>query len=58
MHVRFFGDTLGGVAVTAAGHQFVKFPNVVFLRRQAPTGGSKGSTVDHISALDALEVLV
>jgi predicted enzyme related to lactoylglutathione lyase len=49
-HLKFFGETLGGVPATAAGQQFVKFPNVlVFLRRQAPTGGSKGSTVDHVA---------
>ena len=49
-HDKFFGDTLGGVPVTAAGQHFVKFPNVlVFLRQQPPTGGSKGSTVDHVA---------
>ena len=48
-HLKFFGDTLGGVPMTVAGQQIVKFPNVlVFLRRQAPTGGSKGSSVDHV----------
>jgi predicted enzyme related to lactoylglutathione lyase len=49
-HIKFFADTLGGTSVTAAGQQIVKFPNVlVFLRRQAPTGGSKGSVVDHVA---------
>jgi catechol 2,3-dioxygenase-like lactoylglutathione lyase family enzyme len=49
-HLEFFGATLGGVPATAAGQQLVKFPNVfVFLRRQPPTGGSKGSTIDHIA---------
>jgi predicted enzyme related to lactoylglutathione lyase len=49
-HLEFFGETLGGVPATAAGQRLVKFPNVlVFLRRQPPTGGSKGSTVDHIA---------
>ena len=49
-HLKFFGDTLGGVPAIAAGQQMVKFPNVfVFLRRQTPTGGSKGSTIDHIA---------
>ncbi len=49
-HIKFFADTLGGVSVTAAGQQIVKFPNVlVILRRQPPTGGSKGSVVDHVA---------
>ena len=49
-HLKFFGDTLGGVPATAAGQRFVKFPNVlVFFRRQVPTGGSKGTTVDHVA---------
>jgi catechol 2,3-dioxygenase-like lactoylglutathione lyase family enzyme len=49
-HLEFFGATLRGVPATAAGQQLVKFPNVlVFLRRQPPTGGSKGSTIDHIA---------
>lgn len=49
-HLKFFGETLGGVPAIAAGQQLVKFPNVfVFLRRQPPTGGSRGSTVDHIA---------
>jgi catechol 2,3-dioxygenase-like lactoylglutathione lyase family enzyme len=47
--VRFFADTLGGTPITVAGRQIVKFPNVlVFIREQKPTGGSKGSSVDHI----------
>ena len=48
-HLKFFGDTLGGTPLTVAGRQIVKFPNVlVFLRQQTPTGGSKGSSVDHL----------
>lgn len=48
-HVKFFAGTLGGVPATVAGQQIVKFPNVfVFLRQQKPTGGSRGSAVDHI----------
>jgi catechol 2,3-dioxygenase-like lactoylglutathione lyase family enzyme len=48
-HTKFFAGTLGGVPVTVAGQPIVKFPNVlVFLRRQPPTGGSEGSSVDHI----------
>jgi predicted enzyme related to lactoylglutathione lyase len=49
-HVTFFATTLGGTSVTTAGQPIVKFPNVLLLlRRQAPTGGSKGSTIDHIA---------
>ena len=48
-HSRFWVDTLGGVPITIAGRQIVKFPNVlVFLREQAPTGGSIGTTADHL----------
>jgi catechol 2,3-dioxygenase-like lactoylglutathione lyase family enzyme len=48
-HTTFFAGTLGGVPITMAGEQIVKFPNVlVFLRRQPPRGGTKGSSVDHI----------
>jgi len=47
--VKFFADTLGGAPITVAGRQMVKFPNViVMLREQKPTGGSKGSSVDHL----------
>jgi catechol 2,3-dioxygenase-like lactoylglutathione lyase family enzyme len=47
--LKFFGDTLGGTPVVVAGRQIVKFPNVlVMLREQKPTGGTKGTSVDHI----------
>ena len=47
--LKFFGETLGGTPITVAGRQIVKFPNVlVMLREQKPTGGSKGSSVDHL----------
>jgi catechol 2,3-dioxygenase-like lactoylglutathione lyase family enzyme len=47
--LKFFADTLGGTPLTVAGRQMVKFPNVlVILRQQPPTGGSKGSSVDHL----------
>jgi catechol 2,3-dioxygenase-like lactoylglutathione lyase family enzyme len=48
---RFFVDTLGGTAIKVGTNnlEIVKFPNVlIFFRAQAPTGGSKGSTADHI----------
>jgi len=48
---KFFANTLGGSAIKAgtANAEIVKFPNVlIFFRVQAPTGGSKGTTADHI----------
>lgn len=48
---KFFADTLGGTAIKfgANNADIVKFPNVlIFFRQQAPTGGSKGTTADHI----------
>jgi len=46
---KFFVDTLGGVPVTVAGREIVKFPNaLVFLREQKPTGGNRGTTVNHL----------
>lgn len=49
-HMRFWVDTLGGKAGTFAGRApIAMFPNaLVFLREQDPTGGSIGSTVDHV----------
>jgi catechol 2,3-dioxygenase-like lactoylglutathione lyase family enzyme len=45
----FFAETLGGTPITVAGRQIVKFPNVlVFLREQKPTGGTKGTSMDHL----------
>lgn len=49
---KFFVDTLGGTPITVGtytGAEIVRFPNVlVFIRRQAPTGGSRGTSVNHI----------
>src|SRR5262245_25147166 len=51
---KFFGDTLGGTVVTigtgARRQEIVQFPNVLIFFRpmQAPTGGSIGTTVNHI----------
>jgi catechol 2,3-dioxygenase-like lactoylglutathione lyase family enzyme len=51
---KFFGDTLGGTVVTIGSgdrrQQIVQFPNVLIFFRpmQAPTGGSIGTTVNHI----------
>ena len=48
---KFFVNTLGGTAIKfgANNAEVVKFPNVlVFFRMQAPTGGTIGTTVNHI----------
>jgi predicted enzyme related to lactoylglutathione lyase len=51
---KFFVDTLGGSAVTIGSgdrqQEIIKFPNVLIFFRpmQAPTGGSIGTTVNHI----------
>lgn len=49
-HLEFWVDTLGGERGTFGnGASIVKFPNaLVFMREQAPTGGSVGSIVDHV----------
>ena len=48
-HRKFFVEALGGVSMTIAGREIVNFPNVfVFLREQAPTGGTIGTTADHL----------
>ena len=48
-HTKFWVDTLGGELVTVGNLQLVKFPNVlVFMREAEPTGGTKGTTVNHI----------
>ena len=51
-HRRFFVETLGGadVAVGSTPDAIVRFPNaLVFLRRRVPTGGTKGTTVNHFA---------
>ena len=48
-HKKFWVDTLGGELVTLGNLEIVRFPNVlVFMREAAPTGGTKGTTVNHI----------
>jgi catechol 2,3-dioxygenase-like lactoylglutathione lyase family enzyme len=48
-HKKFFVDSLGGVPVVIAKREIVKFPNaLVFLREQKPTGGNRGTTVNHL----------
>jgi len=51
-HKKFWIDTLGGrsVKVGTSPNEIVMFPNVlIFLREQKPTGGTKGTTVNHIA---------
>ena len=50
-HKKFWVDTLGGVAVTigTTNREIVKFPNaLLFMNPGMPSGGSRGSTVNHI----------
>ena len=48
-HKKFWVDTLGGELVTVGTVEIVKFPNVlVFMREAEPTGGTRGTTVNHI----------
>jgi catechol 2,3-dioxygenase-like lactoylglutathione lyase family enzyme len=48
-HKRFWVDVLGAEAVTLGDIEVIKYPNaLIFLRRQKPTDGTKGSSVDHI----------
>jgi len=62
---KFFVDTLGGTVVKIGTgdrqQEIIKFPNVLIFFRpmQAPTGGSIGSTVNHIGfSVPDLKVLV
>jgi catechol 2,3-dioxygenase-like lactoylglutathione lyase family enzyme len=51
---KFWVDTLGGTPVKAGPLEMVKFPNVIIVFTQrAPTGGSKGTTVNHVGFLVA-----
>ena len=46
---QFWVDTLGGTPVKAGPLEMVKFPNVIIVFTQrAPTGGTKGTTVNHV----------
>src|SRR5947208_3365032 len=49
---KFFVDTLGGKLITIGTNnsEVVEFPNVLIFFRptQAPTGGTRGTTVNHI----------
>jgi len=46
---KFFVDTLGGTVVKIGTREIVRFPNVlIFFNPTAPTGATRGSTVNHI----------
>ena len=46
---KFWVDTLGGTPVKVGPLEMVKFPNVIIvMTERAPTGGSKGTTVNHV----------
>ena len=48
-HKKFWVDTLGGTAATFGDQDIVRFGDVVlFLKQQKPTGGTRGTTLDHI----------
>jgi catechol 2,3-dioxygenase-like lactoylglutathione lyase family enzyme len=50
-HMKFWVDTLGGKRTTFGPNktEVVEFPGVfIFLRQQAPTGPTRGTTFDHI----------
>ena len=50
-HKKFWVDTLGGTAIKfgSAGIDVIRFPGVfLFLHQQAPTGPTRGTTLDHI----------
>ncbi len=50
-HKKFWVDTLGGTVTTFGANQMeiIKFPNVLlFMREQKPTGGTRGTSVNHI----------
>jgi catechol 2,3-dioxygenase-like lactoylglutathione lyase family enzyme len=46
---KFWVDTLGGTPVNAGPLEMVKLPNaIIVFSQRAPSGGSKGTTVNHI----------
>jgi catechol 2,3-dioxygenase-like lactoylglutathione lyase family enzyme len=48
-HKKFWVDTLGGTAMKFGTVDVIKFPHILlFLRVQPPTGGTRGTTFDHI----------
>ena len=48
-HKKFWAGTLGGTPTPFANSELFKFPNVlVLMAERMPTGGTKGTTVNHI----------
>jgi catechol 2,3-dioxygenase-like lactoylglutathione lyase family enzyme len=48
-HKKFWVDTLGGTAMKFGNADVIRFPDIlIFLRVQPPTGGTRGTTFDHI----------
>jgi len=48
-HTKFWVDTLGGTAIKIGTQDVIEFPDVfLFLSVQTPTGGTRGTTFDHI----------
>ena len=48
-HKRFWVDTLGGTHASAGPLELFRFPNVfIATTERAPTGGTKGTTVNHL----------
>ncbi len=48
-HKKFWSEGLGGTPVKVGPAEIVRFPNVlVFFTARQPTGGTKGSTVNHV----------
>jgi catechol 2,3-dioxygenase-like lactoylglutathione lyase family enzyme len=60
---KFWADTLGGTVTTIGANnlEIIRFPNVLLFWRtnQAPTGGSKGTTADHLGlSVPSLEPVI
>lgn len=48
-HKKFWVDTLGGTAAKFGNEEIVRFGDVILiLKPQKPTGGTRGTTIDHI----------
>jgi catechol 2,3-dioxygenase-like lactoylglutathione lyase family enzyme len=48
-HRKFWVEALGGTAAKLGTNEAVKFPNVIVMFRQGtPTGGTKGTSVNHV----------
>jgi hypothetical protein len=48
-HKKFWVETLGGTAATFGGRDIVRFGDVILvLEERTPTGGTRGTTFDHI----------